>query len=61
MADEATKAGVPLKAFLAIQADHLSILAPLTELIAKKILTDSGPATTIDFTQQEIDALRVEE
>ncbi len=43
-----------------MQADHFSILAPLTELLAKKILTDSGPTTTIDFTQQEIDALRVE-
>lgn len=61
MADRAAQAGVPFKAFTAMQADHFSILAPLTELLAKKIVADTGVAPNIGFTQEEIDGLRVEE
>lgn len=61
MGDKAAQAGVPFKAFVAMQANHFSILAPVTELIAKKILADSGPSTNIGFTQDEVDALAVEE
>ncbi|MEO7329627.1 MAG: prolyl oligopeptidase family serine peptidase [Minicystis sp.] len=60
MADQAAESGVPFQAFVALQADHFSILAPLTELIAAKILADTGPTTNIAFTQDEIDRLRVE-
>ncbi len=35
-------------------ADHFSILAPATRLIADKILRDDGPSTNIAFTAQEI-------
>lgn len=33
---------------------HFSILAPMTQLLATKILADSGPATNITFTDQEM-------
>jgi pimeloyl-ACP methyl ester carboxylesterase len=61
MADRASQSGVPFQAFLAMQADHFSILAPLTELIARKILADSDPVTNMRFTQDEIDGLEVDE
>jgi hypothetical protein len=60
MADQAALAQVPLKALIAMQANHFSLVAPLTELIAKKILADTGPQTNIDFSQAEIDGLVVE-
>ncbi len=61
MADQAATRGVPFSAFVALQADHFTILAPLTELRAAKIKADTGPTTNISFTQAEIDALVVEE
>lgn len=40
-------------------ADHFSTLAPLTRLIAQKILTDKGETTNIDFTERELaDAMK---
>ena len=33
---------------------HFSILAPMTRLIAGKILRDDGPKTNIEFTEQEL-------
>lgn len=59
MEHEATKAGVPFRSFVALQADHFSILAPLTELIARKIVADTGPTGRISFTAKEIDTLAV--
>lgn len=38
--------------------DHFSILAPMTHLLATKILSDNGPATNITFTSQELASLR---
>jgi len=35
-------------------ADHFSILAPMTQLIAAKILHDNGPASNIAFTEEEL-------
>lgn len=35
-------------------ATHFSTLAPLTRLIARKIMADSGPVTNIDFSQSEL-------
>jgi len=39
------------------RANHFSILAPLTALIATKILQDAGPATNIWFNETELDQL----
>jgi hypothetical protein len=36
-------------------ADHFSILAPTNELIARKILEDLGPSSTMSFTEAELD------
>jgi acetyl esterase/lipase len=38
-------------------ATHFSILAPLTSLIARKILRDNGPTSNITFTENELDNL----
>lgn len=38
-------------------ANHFSILAPVTELIAQKILRDEGPETNIAFTEEELNSL----
>ncbi len=35
-------------------ADHFSVLAPTNELIAKRILSDTGAATNIALTQEEV-------
>jgi len=43
--------------FVVPRADHFSVLAPTTELIAKKILADTGPQTAIGFSDAEIDGL----
>lgn len=37
-------------------ASHFSILAPVTALVAKKIVEDGGAQTRIAFTQSELDA-----
>lgn len=37
-------------------ADHFSTLAPLTRLVADKILADTGDTVNISITQEEIDA-----
>lgn len=38
-------------------ADHFSILAPLTRLIARKIIADDGPVASIEFSTRELDSL----
>lgn len=43
--------------FVVPRADHFSVLAPATELIAKKILADQGATTAIAFDRAQIDAL----
>jgi hypothetical protein len=41
--------------FVAVpNADHFSILAPMTRLIAQKIQGDTGPACTLTFTESEV-------
>ena len=37
------------------RANHFNILAPLTQLLAKKILADNGPATNIQLTESELE------
>jgi hypothetical protein len=43
--------------FVVPRADHFSVLAPTTELIAKKILADTGAQTTIGFSEAELEGL----
>jgi len=38
-------------------ADHFSILAPLTKVIAAKVVRDEGPTTNIAFTEKELNDL----
>ncbi len=35
-------------------ANHFSILAPTTRLVARKILRDEGPTPTLDFSESEL-------
>ena len=44
-----------IKFFEANRADHFSILAPVTHLVAKKIQRDRGPTCNIRFTAGEIE------
>jgi pimeloyl-ACP methyl ester carboxylesterase len=54
----ARASGNPLAHFHPVKgADHFSILAPLTRLLAAKVLQDDGPTTNITFTEQELDNL----
>jgi acetyl esterase/lipase len=48
----------PLAHFHAVQgADHFTILAPVTKLVAGKIVRDDGAKTNISFTEKELNAL----
>ena len=48
----------PLNRFFPMRGfTHFSVLAPTNELIATKILGDSGPTTQIAFSQAELDGL----
>jgi hypothetical protein len=50
--------GSPVVKFYPVKgANHFSILAPVTGLVAQKILRDEGAATNISFTEQELNAL----
>jgi hypothetical protein len=42
-------------------ADHFSTLAPMNELIGKKILADTGTESKITFTKEEVSKLFVSE
>jgi dipeptidyl aminopeptidase/acylaminoacyl peptidase len=48
----------PMVHFLPVRgADHFSILAPTTRLIAESMLRDDGPETNLDFTEQQLSQL----
>ena len=48
----------PMVHFLRVSgADHFSILAPTTRLIAESVLRDDGPVTNLAFTEQELNLL----
>jgi dipeptidyl aminopeptidase/acylaminoacyl peptidase len=50
----------PKVKFFAVKgATHFSVLAPANELIARKILADTGEATTLSFTEAELGRLFV--
>jgi hypothetical protein len=38
-----------------LPGDHFALLAPITELIAQKIMADTGAECSIDFTQKELE------
>lgn len=61
MVRDAHKVEAPFHSFAVLQANHFSILAPLTELIAQKIVADTEPTSEISFTHEEIAALQVAE
>jgi dipeptidyl aminopeptidase/acylaminoacyl peptidase len=48
------KAGVPLDVHVVYGADHFSVLAPLTRLVAHKIVEDTGPSCGIRITEDEV-------
>jgi dienelactone hydrolase len=50
----AAKAGVPLDVHVVYGADHFSVLAPLTRLVAHKIAEDKGPSCGIHITEDEV-------
>jgi len=46
----------PLKTFPVRGADHFSVLAPITSLLALKILSDVGPEPRFSFSDSELEA-----
>lgn len=42
-------------------ADHFSVLAPLTRVVARKILADTGAQSNISITQEELDTAMAQE
>jgi alpha/beta superfamily hydrolase len=38
------------------RADHFSILAPVTKLVATKVLSDNGPTCNLAFTEDEVNS-----
>jgi len=49
--------GNPLVRFCQVKgANHFSILAPTTKLIADKVLRDVGPTTEIAISEDELNA-----
>ena len=55
----AHKHNVPFYAYKIRAGDHFNIIAPINELIAEKILADTGPLPHFEFTDAEL--LRVEQ
>jgi len=53
MAAAARQAGRPMSAYPVHNTDHYTVLFPMKKLIIEKILADSGPEWTLDFTPQE--------
>jgi hypothetical protein len=54
MERRAREAGVPFEAFPVKAGNHFNILAPMTELVAKKILADTGSDCSIRFSAEEL-------
>ncbi len=50
----AKKDKIPLTIYKIPKADHFNIIAPVTELIAQKILQDTGEQCNITFSDDEI-------
>ncbi|HCP1876032.1 TPA: prolyl oligopeptidase family serine peptidase [Escherichia coli] len=54
IAKVAKKERIPLFVNKIPNGDHFNIIAPLTEMIAKKILADTGKTTNITFSERDI-------
>lgn len=54
MEERAKKAGAPFHAFNVRDGTHYDILDPITRLIARKILQDTGDECNIAFTAEEV-------
>jgi len=50
----AKESNIPFTAFIVKGGDHFSILAPLTNMIAYKILQDTGPQCNITVSEDEV-------
>lgn len=56
MQREAVAAGRPFEAFAVPGGDHFNIVAPITRMLAKKIVEDEGPQTSITISKAEVAA-----
>jgi acetyl esterase/lipase len=54
MEQRAAEVKKPFSAFIVAGGTHFSILQPVSALVAKKILADTGPTCNIAFTQEEV-------
>lgn len=54
MQKRAKKAGVPFDAFMVKGANHFDILDPLTRLVARKILSDTGDICNITISAEDV-------
>ena len=57
---DAQQQKIPLQVYKLAGGDHFSIIAPVTELIAKKILADNGPQSNIAFSEADINGVERE-
>ena len=55
MAKVAKEHGTPFESFK-VKGDHWNILAPITKLVAEKILADTGATCAVSFTTEELNA-----
>ncbi len=53
---ERTSKNENIHCYVMEDADHFSVLAPLTRVVAQKILADTGTEPNITITQEELDA-----
>ncbi|ERL27384.1 MULTISPECIES: S9 family peptidase [unclassified Leptotrichia] len=57
MQKAADKYKIPFKKYRIAGGDHFNILYPLTTMIAKKILADTGAKTNIQFSNGDLDVI----
>lgn len=50
-----------ISGYILEDADHFSVLAPITRVVAQKILADTGAEPNITITQEELDAAMAQE
>ena len=53
---KARDVGAPFSVFIVKGATHFSELQPVSALVAKKVLADTGPACNIKFKPEEVRA-----
>lgn len=57
MQEAANKYKIPFKHYDINGADHFNILYPLTNMIAEKILADTGEKTNIQFSEKDLEEI----